>query len=253
MTTPASPIAVSRYNKPRKADYTVGAATETFVVPILRDRITRLLDEHCGPLPKPARVLDVGCGRQPFRAQLEALGCDYTGFDVQQTPEGSVAFLGVLDGPLPPGLADPPGYDFLLCTEVLEHVADWGAAFRNLAALAPPGARVLITCPFFYLLHEEPYDFWRPTFHALERYAAAHGFRVVSREAAGDCWDVLGTLLASCAARSRRPGFRGRLGSKVVNGCRRLVFWLLKKRWLQRLADLHGPLYTCNIAMLEKA
>jgi SAM-dependent methyltransferase len=241
-----------RYDLPRKSEYTVGSTPETFVVPILRDRIIRLIDEHCGRLPRPARVLDVGCGRQPFRAHLEGLGCAYAGFDVQQTPEGTVEYLGALDEPLPAGLADRGRFDFLLCTEVLEHVADWGAAFCNLATLARPGGRVLITCPFFYMLHEEPYDFWRPTFHAVERFATASGFRVVSREAAGDCWDLLGTLLASCAAGPRGPGPFRRVGSKAVNACRRLVFWLLRRRWLQRLADLRGSLYTCNVVILER-
>lgn len=241
-----------RYDKPRKADYAVGCATETFVVPILRDRITRLIDQNCGPFPKLTRVLDVGCGRQPFRGQIEALGCSYDGFDVQQTPEKSVHFLGVLDGSLPAELADGPKYDFILCTEVLEHVADWQSAFQNLALLARSGSRMLVTCPFFYLLHEEPYDFWRPTIHALDHFASAHGFRVVSREAAGDCWDVLGTLLASCAASPRQPGLLGRLGSKSVNGCRRFVLWLLKYRWLQYLAIFRGGLYTCNVVVLER-
>jgi len=241
-----------RYDKPRKETYSVGADSELFVVPILFDRITKLIDEHCGRISRPARVLDVGCGRQPFRGQIEALGCSYYGFDVQQTPEETVHFLGVLDGSLPAELADGPKYDFILCTEVLEHVADWHSAFQNLALLARPGSRMLVTCPFFYLLHEEPYDFWRPTVHALDYFASAHGFRVVSREAAGDCWDVLGTLLASCAASPRQPSLLGRLGSKTVNGFRRIVLWLLKRRWLQRLADFRGDLYTCNVFVLER-
>lgn len=249
MNTAASP---ARYDKPRKADYSVGSAPETFIVPILWDRITRLIDEHCGRIPKPARVLDVGCGRQPFRARLESLGCEYAGFDIQQSPEGTVEFLGALDETLPSTLADAGAYDFLLCTEVLEHVADWGTAFGNLATLTRPGGRVLITCPFFYILHEEPYDFWRPTVHVLDRYATMNGFRVVSREAAGDCWDVLGTLLASCVATSRGPGIVHRVWAKSINACRRFVFWLLKRGWLQRVAHLRGPLYTGNVAVLER-
>lgn len=245
-------ILPARCEKARRKDYYVGSPAETFVVPILRNRITRLIDEYCGHMPQPIHVLDVGCGRQPFRNRIEAFGCVYTGFDVQQTLEGAVDFLGCLDAPLPIGLRDGPRFDFLLCTEVLEHVCDWNIAFTNLAALAKPSARLVITCPFFYMLHEEPYDFWRPTVHALERYAAISGFRLVSSEAAGDCWDVLGTLLASCSASPRRPGLLGRLGSKIINGCRRIMFWLLKWRWLQQMAELRGGLYACNVFVLEK-
>ena len=52
-----------------------------------------------------------------------------------------------------------------------------------------------MTCPMFYPLHEEPYDFWRPTLHALDYFARRAGLRVVERQGAGDAWDILGTLL----------------------------------------------------------
>jgi len=80
----------------------------------------------------------------------------------------------------------------------MEHVADWDKAFKNLALLMERGGRVLITCPQFYRLHEEPYDFWRPTLHALRYFGGRAGFRTVHDVAAGGAWDVLGTLLADC-------------------------------------------------------
>lgn len=234
---------------PRRPDYLPGSPPEEFIVPLLRQRIEAAL---LADLPAPPRtVLDFGCGRQPFRRLLEGPDSVYVGADVTQTPEGTVNVLAAVDAPLPAELLARGPFDFILCTEVLEHVADWAAAFANFAALLKPGGRALLTCPHFFRLHEEPFDFWRPTLHALGHYARAHGLTVRRQEAAGDGWDVLGTLLASCVAAPRRPGLLPRLACRGVNTWRRLAFTLLRWRLPQRFARLPG-MYLSNIVTLEK-
>ena len=79
----------------------------------------------------------------------------------------------------------------------------------------------------------------------------AAGLTVVREEAAGDGWDVLGTLLASTAAVPHRAGLWPRLGAKAVNAVRRLAFALLRHRLPQRLARLPG-MYLSNVVLLEK-
>jgi SAM-dependent methyltransferase len=235
----------------RRPSYEPGSAPETFIVPLLRERIEATLRAHTGRAA-PCRVLDVGCGRQPFRPLLESGGSTYVGLDVQQSPEGSVDVIAPIDGPLPDELLVRGPFDFILCTEVLEHVADWNAAFANLVRLLRPGGKVLITCPHFYHLHEEPYDFWRPTLHAIDHFARRERLRVVEQEAAGDAWDLLGTLLASCHAAPHSRGLFDRACARLVNLLKRFVFGLLRRRWLQRLARLQGPVYLSNVVVLEK-
>ena len=139
----------------------------------------------------------------------------------------------------------------MLCTEVLEHVADWAAAFANLSRLTAPGGKVLVTCPHFYPLHEEPYDFWRPTPHALRHFAEAAGFRVVALEKVGDAWDVLGTLLGASYVVPGTWSWRARLASAVVRRGTRAVFHLLCRGLLRRVT-LGGKLYLSNVAVLER-
>jgi SAM-dependent methyltransferase len=240
---------LARDLQPRRADYLPGSPPEEFIVPLVRERIEAAL---LADLPSAPRVvLDFGCGRQPFRRLLEGPASVYVSADVTQTPEGAVDVIAAIDAPLPKELLARSPFDFILCTEVLEHVADWASAFANIAVLLKPGGRVLLTCPHFFRLHEEPYDFWRPTLHALKHYANAHSLKVVRQEAAGDGWDVLGTLLASCVAAPRRPGLLPRLVCRGVNAGRRLAFMLLRWRLPQRLAKLPG-MYLSNIVTLEK-
>jgi len=172
--------------------------------------------------------------------------------DAQQNGEGSVDVVCALDQPLPdhPSLENP--FDFVLCTEVLEHVADWGVAFDNLAALTRSGGKVLVTCPHFYVLHEEPYDFWRPTMHAVHHYASLKGFRTVRSERAGNAWDVLGTFLANTYPFATSDELGKRLAAKFVRLARRVLLRLLLAERLQSRVRLDSALYVSNVALLER-
>jgi SAM-dependent methyltransferase len=235
--------------------YESNLPVEDFMVPLLRRCVTEVLRT----LPSAIRgfkVLDVGCGGQPFREAIEGRGLTYVSMDAQD-PRGIVDCVAEIDGELPRDVFTRGPFDFILCTELLEHVADWDAAFRNLSALLKGGGRLLVTCPQFYILHEEPYDFWRPTIHALREYAVKHGLKVVSLEAAGGAWDVLGTLLGANlrSARAIRPSFTNRLLAGAIDGCVGLLHVLLKTGALQRRISWGNPtypVYLSNVGVFSK-
>lgn len=137
-------------------------------------------------------VLDAGCGAQPFRGLIEREGRRYVGMDAVQNQNGSVEILSALEDA--PAFAVP--FPVVLCTEVLEHVVDIDQAFGGLRRACAPGGDVVMTVPFVYPLHMEPYDFRRLTLHGIERLAHAHGFTLASSERLGTGSDVLATMLA---------------------------------------------------------
>ncbi len=236
----------------RRPTYCPAAPQEEFIVPLLRGRIETLLQQFGTPVPENGRVIDVGCGRQPFRRHLEEMGYSYAGMDVQQNPEGTVDLVCALDRPFPDAVGLQGQFHFVLCTEVLEHVADWSMAFANLKTLLAPGGRVLITCPHFYQLHEVPHDYWRPTLFALRHHAEQGRLKIVHEEAAGDAWDVLGTALGNCQVAKAGSRFLQRPFVPVGRWLVAAAFGLLKRRIPQRLFALHSPLYLSNIVVLEK-
>jgi SAM-dependent methyltransferase len=245
-------ITAKRPHVDERPDYVPRSPAEQFIVPLLRERIERGLDEYARPRGPRARALDVGCGRQPFRRRLEAAGYHYTGADAVQNPEGTVEFLAPIDGELPAELVAAGPFEFVLCTEVLEHVADWSAAFANLRRLSEPGGTVLLTCPQFYMLHEEPYDFWRPTGHALRAFAERAGFRVERLEALGGPREVLGTLLGFASFRPRRGGRFAAAACKLLNAAKRLAAWSLRRRFFAAgPVELTGKTYLSNFAVLR--
>jgi hypothetical protein len=235
-----------------RPSYEPSSPQEQFIVPLLRQRIERAIATYAMPAPAQGRALDVGCGRQPFRKILESAGYSYTGMDAQQNPENDVDVVCAIDEPLPLQLTCGEPFHFLLCTEVMEHVADWDMAFRNLMALMAEGGRLLITCPHFFQLHEEPYDFWRPTLHALRYFALRTGLITLQEEAAGDAWDVLGTLLANCEPLRVSDGLLDRVVAKLVRFSHQRLLNVLNHRRLQQMVQLQGPLYLSNVVVFEK-
>lgn len=60
-------------------------------------------------------------------------------------------------------------YDVILCLNVLEHVYEVEAAIQNIYNALKTGGVAFIAVPVFFPLHDEPYDFWRFTEHALRK------------------------------------------------------------------------------------
>jgi SAM-dependent methyltransferase len=235
-----------------RSEYLPCCPQETFIVPLVKEKVEMALVKYAACAPKGGFALDVGCGGQPFRNLLETYGYVYKGMDVSQNPKRNVDFVCQIDEPLPDELIKHEPFQFVICTEVIEHVAGLDMAFRNLRSLVAPKGKILITCPHFYQLHSEPHDFWRFTPHAMRYFAERYNFEVVDQEVAGDAWDVIGTALANCSPAPLSDRLEDRVKSRLVSITRRLLFGLLSRRRLQRMAKMMGPLYLSNIVILAR-
>jgi SAM-dependent methyltransferase len=236
-----------------RTDYAASVPAEEFMVPLLKEEILAQLVS----LPSDRqgfRVLDVGCGGQPFRDLIQSKGFSYVGLDVQN-PYNKVDFIAAIDGELPTALIETGPFDFILCAEVLEHVADWDKSFQNLAVLLKAGGRVLLTSPFFYFLHEQPHDYWRPTSYAFQYYARRYGLSCVTVKQVGEAWDVLGTLLGANLETAWPSTDRtsDKLLARIVNLTSRLMLFLLK-RTRRRVwwGNSDWPFYLSNVVVLER-
>lgn len=103
-----------------------------------------------------ARVLDAGCGTGLLLSQLPA-GLRLAGLDLSPRAlehaarrlPGAELRSGSLPGDLP---FEPGSQDWILLTDVLEHVEDDDAALAALGGLLAPGGRLLLTVPAFPFL-----------------------------------------------------------------------------------------------------
>lgn len=231
---------------------------EQFILPKLQEAVTQAISESKKTLPSEAKILDIGCGRQPYRTLLQTGQFQYFSFDVEQNEEKTVDFLGYIDQPLPPTLVQSGPYDLIILTEVLEHVFDLEKCFSNLVELLSPAGKMILTCPFFFPLHEKPYDFWRMSPFAIEQLCKKFNLEVLEYRRLGsslECWGLLnGHLLTHMQYQTPR-NWVDRIKLSLQQ---RLLRWFLKLNWnlvrkgaLTRYFSQDQDFYVSNYFLLK--
>jgi hypothetical protein len=180
---------------PHRRDYAEVTGRDRWTVRAVNAWVRDTLPPLVAATDDHGAVLDVGCGEQPFRPLVEGRGRRYVGMDVAQNGTNTVDILSTLEEAQAPARR----YPLIVCTEVLEHVADIDAAFAGLRRLAATGGAVVLTVPFVFPLHMEPYDFRRLTLHGVQRLAADHGFSVESASRLGRLTEVLAMLVSDAS------------------------------------------------------
>ncbi len=100
-------------------------------------------------------VLVVGCGRDPYRPPVKSQGV-WVAMDLFPVKGAANVAANASAAPFM-----PKSFDFVLCTEVLEHVLDPGAVVAEIYRVLRPGGRVFLTVPFMFHVHADPDDHHR--------------------------------------------------------------------------------------------
>ena len=99
-------------------------------------------------------VLDVGGRIQPYRPLLEGRLRNYVAVDLRRTPLVTVVARGEQ---IPLAGAQ---FDLVICTQVLEYVADPACVIREIYRVLKPGAGLLLSVPAIFPRDSEN-DSWR--------------------------------------------------------------------------------------------
>jgi SAM-dependent methyltransferase len=118
-------------------------------------------------------IFDYGSGGAPY-ASLFSQCADYVAADLEPGPK--------VDRVLQPdGMTSETGksYDFVLSTQVLEHVKDPHRYLLECHRILRPGGRILLTTHGMVVEHGCPHDYRRWTAHGLEDLFLETGFQII--------------------------------------------------------------------------
>ncbi|MFO1525295.1 MAG: class I SAM-dependent methyltransferase [Turneriella sp.] len=150
--------------------------------------------EHVARQIGRGKLLDIGCGTKPYESffQVEAyVGLDYRKEGKNQNLKADVFYDG---GKFPFKKGE---FDSALATEVLEHVFEPDLFMSEIYRILKPGGLCIMTVPFLWDEHEQPYDYARYTSFGLRALVEKHGFEVVEQIKTGNFVSALGQLFCT--------------------------------------------------------
>jgi SAM-dependent methyltransferase len=157
---------------------------------------------YCERLPKFARgkLLDLGCGMVPLFAAYRDLVTEVTCVDWGASLHKNeyLDFECDLNKPLP--FADGE-FDTLILSDVLEHIAEPMALWREIARILNSDGTLIMNVPFIYWLHEQPHDYYRYTEFALRRFVESVNMTLIDLKATGGVPEVLADILSKSLVR----------------------------------------------------
>ena len=122
--------------------------------------------------------MDVGCGKKPYELLFECQ--EYVGLEID-TPENREKKVANLfyDGECFP--VKDASFDWVVCNQVFEHVFKPDEFLSEIARVLKSDGGLLMTVPFVWDEHEQPYDFARYSSFGLKSLLETHGFIVLEQ------------------------------------------------------------------------
>lgn len=127
-------------------------------------------------------LLDVGCGTKPYKKIFNV--ASYTGLDFDSPANRERGTADDLyDGGRFP--YRDRAFDSILCNQVLEHVFNPNEFLREINRVLKPDGSLLLTMPFVWDEHEQPYDYARYSSFGLRALLERNGFTITLHEKLG--------------------------------------------------------------------
>jgi SAM-dependent methyltransferase len=134
-------------------------------------------------------LYDLGCGEKPYQEFFEQFVDKYIGVDWSGTLHDLKAdIVADLNKPLP---IDSESADTVVSFSVMEHLCEPQTMLNEAYRILKPGGNIILTVPFQWWVHEEPYDYFRYTCHGLEYMLKKAGFTEIKIEPTAGFFSML--------------------------------------------------------------
>lgn len=138
------------------------------------------------------KTLDIGCGQKPYVSVFTST--EYIGLEID-TPENHARKQAdfFYDGHNMP--FENFSFDSIVCNEVLEHVFNPDDFLEESHRVLRGGGYMLISIPFVWDEHEQPYDYARYSSFGIKYLLEKHGFEVIYQEKTNNGIEVIFQLI----------------------------------------------------------
>ena len=171
--------------------------------------LRRAVRDFAQTVPQKARILDAAAGLKPYEELFNH--CQYESCDFGDAQE----FYGNLEDGTRENISERHTYvcpiekipvadetfDFVLCTQVLEHVPDPLAAAIEMRRVLKRSGKLFLTVPQGYGIHGEPYNFFYFTKFGVDLILSKAGFEVIKTTERGGYFYYLFDRVANAIPR----------------------------------------------------
>lgn len=195
------------------------------------------------------RLIDIGCGQKPYESLFENI-TEYIGIEIETVSEikSSTKADTYYDGkkiPFP-----DQHFDCFLCNEVLEHVFNPDEFLDEIKRVLKKGGHGIITLPFVWDEHEQPYDYARYSSFGIKHLLTKNGFEIEYFKKTCNDIRVIGQLLIAYIYKiilGKKYTFARHLFLLAFSSVINIFFTLLSK-----ILPKNNDLYLDNIILVRK-
>ena len=157
--------------------------------------ITASFYQRAIPQHVTGRLADLGCGNVPFYALYRQYVSENICVDWPNSRHQNQYLDVACDLNEPLAFADGE-FDTIIISEVLEHISEPEIIWREMSRIIKPGGKILLSVPFFYKIHEAPFDFYRYTEFCLRNFASKNQLNVLELTVFGGLPEIFTDILS---------------------------------------------------------
>jgi SAM-dependent methyltransferase len=151
-------------------------------------------------IPKYAKgkLIDLGCGKVPLYGFYKDFAEDIFCVDWVNTAHKN-PYLD-LEWDLNKNLdfSENQYYDTIILSDVLEHIFNPTNLINEMYRILKEDGVVIMNTPFYYWIHESPFDYYRYTHFALKKMLEESGFEIIEMKSLGGIVEVTADITAKC-------------------------------------------------------
>ena len=138
------------------------------------------------------KLLDIGSGTKPYRNICQVN--EYIGLEIDDEGNRNHSHADVFyDGKTIP--FDDNTFDSILSNQVFEHVFNPNDFLKEINRVTKTGGVFLMTVPFVWDEHEQPYDYARYSSFGLKHILSENGFEIIEQRKSNNGLEVIFQLL----------------------------------------------------------